>query len=101
MRADSAPSGILAGFVEVEEKGRREGKWKGVRGERDGKESKRGNGRKREGRKGKRETGRRGNAVFTCIGALGTPAERGPSLQSIYRVSSTQYTRLSKALPVQ
>ena len=29
------------------------------------------------------------SAVFTCIGALGTPAERGPSLESIYRVSLT------------
>jgi len=28
------------------------------------------------------------SAVFTCIGALGTPpAELGPSLESIYRVS--------------
>ena len=30
-----------------------------------------------------------GSSVFTCIGALGTPAERGPSLESIYRVSLT------------
>ena len=31
------------------------------------------------------------SAVFTCIGALGTPppTERGPSLESIYRVSLT------------
>ena len=29
------------------------------------------------------------SSVFTCIGALGTPAERGPSLESIYRVSLT------------
>jgi len=29
------------------------------------------------------------SAVFTCIGALGTPAERGPSLENIYRVSLT------------
>ena len=30
------------------------------------------------------------SAVFTCIGALGTPAaERGPSLASVYRVSLT------------
>ena len=31
------------------------------------------------------------SAVFACIGALGTPppAERGPSLESIYRVSLT------------
>ena len=29
------------------------------------------------------------SAVFTCIAALGTPAERGPSLESIYRVSLT------------
>jgi len=27
--------------------------------------------------------------VFTCIGALAPPAERGPSLESIYRVSLT------------
>ena len=28
------------------------------------------------------------SSVFTCIGSLGTPpAERGPSLESIYRVS--------------
>ena len=41
------------------------------------------------------------SAVFICTGALGTPpAERGPALESIYRVSSTQYTRLSKTLPV-
>jgi len=25
------------------------------------------------------------SAVFTCIGDLDTPAERGPSLESIYR----------------
>ena len=32
----------------------------------------------------------RDSAVFTCIGALGTPpTERGPSLESIYRVSLT------------
>ena len=32
------------------------------------------------------------SAVFTCIGALGTtPAGRGPSLESIYRVSLTVY----------
>ena len=30
-----------------------------------------------------------GSSVFTCTGALGTPAERGPSLESIYRVSRT------------
>ena len=30
------------------------------------------------------------SAVFTCTGALGTPpAERGPSLESIYRVALT------------
>jgi len=31
------------------------------------------------------------SSVFTCIGALGTPspAERGPSLESIYRISLT------------
>ena len=29
------------------------------------------------------------SSVFTCIWALGTPAERGPSLESIYRVSLT------------
>ena len=30
------------------------------------------------------------SSVFTCIGALGTPpAEGGPSLESIYRVSLT------------
>ena len=30
------------------------------------------------------------SAIFTCTGALGTPpAERGPSLESIYRVSLT------------
>ena len=27
------------------------------------------------------------SSVFTCIGALGTPAERGPSLESISRFS--------------
>jgi len=32
---------------------------------------------------------RRRSAVFTCIGALVTPAERGPSLVSNYRVSLT------------
>ena len=30
------------------------------------------------------------SAVFTCVGALGTPpTERGPSLERIYRVSLT------------
>jgi len=29
------------------------------------------------------------SAVLICIGALGTPAERGPSLASIYRVPLT------------
>ena len=29
------------------------------------------------------------SAVFTCIGALGTPSRTGPSLESIYRVSLT------------
>jgi len=29
------------------------------------------------------------SSVFTCTGALGTPAERGPSLESIYRDSLT------------
>ena len=30
-----------------------------------------------------------GSAVFTCIGALGTPSRTGPSLESIYRLSVT------------
>jgi len=30
-----------------------------------------------------------GSAVFTCIGALGTPRRTRPSLESIYRLSVT------------
>jgi len=41
------------------------------------------------------------SAVFTCIGALGTtPAGRGPSLESIYRVSLTVYFTTANREPL-